>query len=954
MDGALPQSEAWLERLYAGELVPREKKPQVVDTRRSWGPYLVSIDDDPMVLIDACSQIATLTHGFAHPRVIDGIYEGRFDRCLWANPDNLVRPSPELGSYADALKKLAPAGLDHACFVTAGGAEANEKAFRIARMHAGSPGDRAQRKRVLAFRNGFHGRTLVSLMATWNPVKRGPFELDGYETRFAEVSVDGMERLLADYGHEAYAAILEPMMAEGGDVHLSREFVLAVREATRRHAIPLVADEVQTGFWTGGPFFWWKRLGLGTEPETSPDLLTCAKKAGLGVVLSRWPDPEPTAVSIASALRGLVALETADQQDELEDKLRTRLTDLAARFDIVTAPRVAGTTFAFDLPDADARTRFIDQRFQRGFMTYPAGERTIRFRLNASFEDRVLDDLFARVAEALALIDRPEEALRWHPEGGPKRRDANVSVRLVEEDDWVRIMEIEYATYEPARVDSEETLRAAASEGLGLVAYDTQSGEVLGFSFAGPIELRTDASGPDRDSHQGKHDSIYSADVTVAASAQGRGVGRALKEGQLAWAREQGFSFVTGRNRVGATQAMERLNRSLGAYVVVRMENQYEGDAQADYYRIPLRPPARSELDRAEDELDLASGMQSPFGPAPKHLERHELVGPASSRLNLSNWTTPDIVHYVEHLREILPRGCEHLYFTSSRDETVDKSLRCLKLSRPKASIALGLEGGYVGHNTAVARSISDAAGFGPEFALFDWPRLPHPADDPAATVRALDVIAERHGAQALFGLYAEVVGERSGKVLEGEGAAMLAEACRRHDVPLVLVESASGLYRSGDGAWGVDGLPDEVVPDAVLWYPGGQLGHVFVGERYWVSKPLTLISTWDGDELSIIHTHEALRAAARMSVHPAAAGLRDAVRELAVAVDGVAGGRGLYRTVTTSPQWAEKIVQRAADQGVRLKLGAPGVVVFSPRLDIDPDLMRERTVDVLRQVAQG
>ena len=68
----------------------------------------------------------------------------------------------------------------------------------------------------------------------------------------------------------------------------------------------------------------------------------------------------------------------------------------------------------------------------------------------------------------------------------------------------------------------------------------------------------------------------------------------------------------------------------------------------------------------------------------------------------------------------------------------------------------------------------------------------------------------------------------------DGPGrASALAEACRRLDVPLVLVESASGLYRSGAGAWGVDSLPADVVPDMVLWSAGGQLGHVFVGERY-------------------------------------------------------------------------------------------------------------------------
>ena len=54
--GALPQSSALLDRLFHGELVPREKKPQVIDTRRCAGPYLASIDDSPMITAERSSS----------------------------------------------------------------------------------------------------------------------------------------------------------------------------------------------------------------------------------------------------------------------------------------------------------------------------------------------------------------------------------------------------------------------------------------------------------------------------------------------------------------------------------------------------------------------------------------------------------------------------------------------------------------------------------------------------------------------------------------------------------------------------------------------------------------------------------------------------------------------------------------------------------------------------------
>ena len=932
--GVLPQSERWLERLYEGGIVAREKKPQVIDTRRSLGPHLVSVDDDPMVLLDACSQIATVTHGARHPQMVRDLYEGRFGTSLWSNPDTTVgAPNRVLVDYAAALLKRAPKGMSHVCFTAAGGAEANEKAFRIARMHTKAIGTK---RRVLAFESGFHGRTHISLMATWNPLKRGPFELEGFESIFCPTDLDALAKLLESRGEEIYAAILEPMMAEGGDVYLTREFVLGVRELTRGHNIPLIADEVQTGFGTGGSFFWWNRLGLGDDPAHAPDMLTSAKKSGLGVVLSRWPDPEPTPVCVASALRGMIQLETAGEQDHLATAIPPRLKQLeAAHPDLVSGARYAGTTFAFDLPDGDLQKAFIAQRFQRGFMTYQAGARTIRFRLNAAFDEAALDDLFARIEAALQLISSPEATV-WKAEGRAMPvTPEGIEIREVVGSDWEKIMGIEHEVYEPARVDDEQELRTHTELGVGLVATDGGTGDVMGFCFASPVEHNQHKDGPKHDDHAGRKDTLYSIDVTVSPRAQGRGVGLTLKTAQLEWARQHGYSYVTGRNRVGATAAMAALNNSLGAFLFKRLDNQYEGDAQADYYRIPLLAPQAPIV--ARDPLNLAEGLQSPFGPTPSFMATRELVGPTCSRLNLSNWTTPDIVHYVEHLKRVMPRGTGHLYFTSSRDETVDKGLRCLRVNRPDARLAIGVEGGFVGNITAAARSLSDPRGFDSNFALFEWPTIPHPCGvgGPEATVAALETVVATHGADALYGVVVEVVGERSGVTLEGAGALALADACTRLDIPLVLVETASGMYRSGAGAWGVDGLPEEVVPDMVLWSAGGQLGHVFVGDKYWVDKPLTLISTWDGDELCVIRTHEALRATWRLDLAPAIAALNGLIEEVAKRLAGCAGGRGLFRTLALPDGLADAFGEALAREGVTAKRGLPSVWTFCPPLDI-------------------
>ncbi len=936
--GHLPQSKAWLDRLHAEHFVPIERKAQVLDPRRCIGPWMVTVDESPMVLLDACSQIATLTHGFASNPLLRAVYEGHFDEVLWANPTTR-EGHPILEQYGQALLAAAPAGLRYASFLTAGGAEANEKAMRLARLSFGAGEATQKRRRVLAFENSFHGRTFASLMATWNPEKRAAFELEGYQAIFAPTDLEVLEKLLQERHEELYAVLLEPMQAEGGDVHLAAAFAQGVRALTRRFGLPLIVDEVQTGFFTGGQFFWWKRFGLGEDEASSPDLLTCAKKAGTGVVLSRWPDPEPVDVSLASALRGYIQLQHAAEQGAVEQVMVSHLMELAARFDIVKSPRYAGTTFAFDLPSAAMRDALMAQRIARGFWTYPAGDLTIRFRLGAHWKRHELDDLFARIGQALVRIDQPSAAVVEAEGASPPKPRAPVHIRPVEEADYAELMHIQRRVYEPERVDPESKLRRAAETGLGLVAQDVATKQILGFSFAGPLEEFAEVPGPATDPALGSKTAVYSADLAVIPEAQGRGVGRLLKEAQLHWATEQGYRWICGRNRVGHTEEMARLNASLGAYVHARLEGQYGGHGQADYYRIPLKGLHEPSGERRP--LDFASGLQSPLGPSPRALADREWVGPLASRVNMSNWATPDVVQYVEHLRMMRPRAMKHMYFTSSRDEMVDKGLRCLRLSRPRAQTAIGLRGGYVGHTTAAARSLSDSDGFAAPFGLFDWPHVPHPSLDAEGFEKAAEAWVARVGADSVLAIVAELVQERTGVVLDEAAASRLAAFAKRHDIPLVYVETCSGGYRNGHGAWASDGLSDAAQPDMVLWYPGGQVGHVLTNERYFWAKPLTLISTWDGDEVSSIRAHEVLRAAHRLDLAPAIAALGSLLTQACGKLEpiggAVLGGLGLYRTLTLrDAATAQRLRDACSQRGLLLGTGAPGVLTLVPALDIE------------------
>lgn len=98
-------------------------------------------------------------------------------------------------------------------------------------------------------------------------------------------ALNEVEAAMAD--DQVAAVIAEPMQAEGGERYATPRFFRALRVLTEQYGVPLIMDEVQCGFHLGGPFFWHTLFDL----PTPPDIVTSAKKAQLGVTLSRWPIP---------------------------------------------------------------------------------------------------------------------------------------------------------------------------------------------------------------------------------------------------------------------------------------------------------------------------------------------------------------------------------------------------------------------------------------------------------------------------------------------------------------------------------------------------------------------------------------------------------------------------------------------------------------------------------------
>jgi acetylornithine/N-succinyldiaminopimelate aminotransferase len=246
-------------------LIPNYSRLPVAFTHGE-GPWLFTADGT--AYLDALSGIAVTSLGHAHPAVTAAIREqaGRLLHC-----SNVYRVSAQ-EVLAERLCSLANMS---AAFFCNSGAEANEAAIKLARLHGHRRG--ATVPRIVVMEGAFHGRTLAALTATGNAKAQAGFEplVEGF-LRVPYGNLEAVEQLMLR--HDDIAAVLvEPVQGEGGIVIPPDGFIAGLRTLCDRHDALLMIDEVQAGMGRTGHWFAFQREGV------VPDVLQLAKALGNGV-----------------------------------------------------------------------------------------------------------------------------------------------------------------------------------------------------------------------------------------------------------------------------------------------------------------------------------------------------------------------------------------------------------------------------------------------------------------------------------------------------------------------------------------------------------------------------------------------------------------------------------------------------------------------------------------------
>jgi acetylornithine/N-succinyldiaminopimelate aminotransferase len=218
--------------------------------------------------LDGIAGIGVNALGHAHPAVTATIRE-QADKLI--HTSNLYRIEAQ-EQLAATLTKVAE--MD-SCYFGNSGAEANEAAIKLARLHGHNRGIR--KPAIVVLEGAFHGRTLATLSATGNRKIQAGFEplVAGF-IRAPRNDVEALRQIAAN-NPDVVAFFAEPIQGESGVNVLDSQYLQAARQICSEQDWLLMLDEVQTGNGRTGTYFAYQDLGF------LPDVVTTAKGLGNGV-----------------------------------------------------------------------------------------------------------------------------------------------------------------------------------------------------------------------------------------------------------------------------------------------------------------------------------------------------------------------------------------------------------------------------------------------------------------------------------------------------------------------------------------------------------------------------------------------------------------------------------------------------------------------------------------------
>jgi hypothetical protein len=419
------------------------------------------------------------------------------------------------------------------------------------------------------------------------------------------------------------AVLVEPIQGEGGVRLTSARFMRKLRLLTRIYDVPLVFDEVQTGWGMTGRLWAHELFDL----PCPPDLVTWAKKAQNGILFvseelatffqeekkfnTTW---EGDSVGMVRLLALLDKLDLG-QVSRTGERAKSGLGTLAREFpEILKNVRGAGVMLGFDIVRADWRDALLDRTFRRGLVVLPAGERSVRFYPRYDTEPAAIEEALSILHLAIEDLVGGRVAAEVAPT--PKIRVGTLEIPL----DTVETVELTPETFETHKlqivaVEQErygaaaqyppdvlragrrpllqfplETLEAtiANPRAIGIALRDRVSGRLVAYALGSALENH-DEEGVSSDPRFGENDTFYlQAMATLPTVQNDVDLGNHLLESLRARVIAAGFGFLSMLIEDRVRESGPEWLRS--ATVLRRIDNYLGSGMRFTYVQVVLQP----------------------------------------------------------------------------------------------------------------------------------------------------------------------------------------------------------------------------------------------------------------------------------------------------------------------------------------------------------------------------
>ena len=359
--------------------------------------------------IDLTGGIAVNALGHAHPELVEALTEQA--KKVW-HVSNIYTNEPAL----NLAQKLVDNTFAEKVFFANSGAEANEAALKLARRVAFDQYG-AEKSEIIAFYQGFHGRTFFTVSAGGQASYSdgfGPKPADITHLEYNDLSA--LEEAISD---KTCAVILEPLQGEGGVLPIDLAFAKGVRALCDKHNALMILDEVQTGMGRTGQLFAY--MGL----DIVPDVVTSAKALGAGFPIAAMLTKDVFAKHLTVGTHGTtfggnpLACAVANKAFDLinteamlsgviskGERFRQHLQDINSEFSVFKEVRGRGLLLGAVLNEEykDQAKAFFLESAEQGLLVLVAGANVLRFAPALNISDDLIDQAMLKFKQAVSNI----------------------------------------------------------------------------------------------------------------------------------------------------------------------------------------------------------------------------------------------------------------------------------------------------------------------------------------------------------------------------------------------------------------------------------------------------------------------------------------------------------------------------------------------------------------------